>query len=112
MEPLPNYDTWLTHDREAELDEIAAQTPPAGVALPGEEVSPPAPLTELGSGLDVSLTPAESTIQNLLRWKVEAILVLRKWEEVASAIEAIDPCPLGRSRGEHALRYIERTRDE
>lgn len=109
MDPLPNYDAWLTHDRKAEEAELAALSSPAGDALPDDETSPPASLVKPESGT-AALTPAESVIQDLFRWKIEASMVLKEWDKVADAVEAIDPCPLGHSKAEHVLRYIERTR--
>lgn len=51
---------------------------------------------------------SDGTLCDLRRWKAEAIEVLRKWDAVADTVEIVDPCPLGHSRAEHVLRFVER----
>lgn len=45
-------------------------------------------------------------LEDLRRWKAEALEVLDQWYRVADAVESVSPCPLGHSRVEHARRFV------
>lgn len=45
-------------------------------------------------------------LDDLRRWRSEALDLLNQWFGVADVVESAYPCPLGHSRVENALRFV------
>lgn len=51
-----------------------------------------------------------SELEELRRWKAEALVVAAMWDKVADLAEEIEPAPLGWFRSDHALKVMRRLR--
>lgn len=49
---------------------------------------------------------ASDELEQLRRWKVEALEVLDQWYQVADVVERVSPCPLGHSRVNHVRQFV------